>query len=195
MGLLFNEGIQSWYYQNSCVSVEGALLEWVDEGGAKHTRYFGHWSNDSKQDAATTTHNMRDELCINGDPLDLVQRLTVEGTVWKGTDGAAVTYRCGKSIYRQSILSSELSVAIDAQVEAPGHGKWWLDGKTGSDKRFCQQCMCSIITPEATASVKRMQSATWIHRGGLLVAVSLAAECIRLLSDPTHIKSKGMWAK
>jgi hypothetical protein len=117
MGLLFNEEIQSWYYQNSCVSVEGALLEWVDEGGAKHTRYFGHWSNDSKQDAATTTHNMRDELCINGDPLDL------------------------------------------------------------------------------TASVKHMQSATWIHRGGLLVAVSLAAECIRLLSDPTHIKSKGMWAK
>ena len=87
---------------------------------------------------------MRDELCVDGDPLDLVEGLIVGGTVWKGTDGAAVTYRCGKLIYGQSILSSELSVAIDAQVEAPGHGKWWLDGKTGSDKRFCQQCMCSI---------------------------------------------------
>ena len=87
---------------------------------------------------------MRDELCVDGDPLDLVEGLTVGGTVWKGTDGAAVTYRCGKLIYGQSILSSELSVAIDAQVEALGHGKWWLDGKTGSDKRFCQQCMCSI---------------------------------------------------
>ena len=155
MGLSFNEEIQSGYYQNTSVSAEGASLEWVDEGGAKHTRYFGHWSDD----AATTTRNMRDELCIDSNTLDLVEELTVGGTMWKGTDWAPVMYRCGKSIYEQSILSSELSVAIDAQVEAPGHGKWWLDGKTGSDKRFCQQCMCSIITPEATDSVKRMQSA------------------------------------
>jgi hypothetical protein len=198
MGLSFNKEIQSRYYQNSSISVEGALLEWVDEGGAKHTRYFGHWSNDPKQDAARTTRNMRGELCVDSNPLDLVEGLTVGGTVWKGTDGAAVTYRCGKSIYGQSILLSELSVAIDAQVEAPGHGKWWLDGKTGSDKRFCQQCMCSIVTPEATDSVKRMQSAKWIDCGGLLVAVSPAAECVRLLSNPTHlngIKSEGMRAK
>jgi hypothetical protein len=89
-------------------------------------------------------------------------------------------------------------VTIDAQVEAPGHGKWWLDGKTGSDKRFCQQCMCSIITPEANDSVKLMQPAKWIDCGRLLVAVSPAAECVRLLSDPTclnSIKSKGMRAK
>jgi hypothetical protein len=52
------------------------------------------------------------------------------------------------------ILLSELSVTIDAQVEALGHGKWWLDGKTGRDKRFCQQCMCSIITLEATGISK-----------------------------------------
>ena len=37
MGLSFNEEIQSGYYQNTSVSVEGASLEWVDEGGAKHT--------------------------------------------------------------------------------------------------------------------------------------------------------------
>ena len=92
MGLSFNKEIQSGYYQNSSVSVEGALLEWVDEGGAKHTRYFGHWSDDSKQDAAAMTRNMRNELCINSNPLDLVQGLSVGGTVLKGTDGAAVLY-------------------------------------------------------------------------------------------------------
>jgi hypothetical protein len=109
-----------------------------------------------------------------------------------------VIYQCGKSIHGQSILLSELLVAIDAQVEAPRHGKWWLDGETGSDKRFCQKCMCSIITPEATDSVKRMQSAKWIDCGRLLVAVSPAAECIRILSNPTRlngIKSNGMRAK
>ena len=76
MGLSFNEEIQSGYYQNTRVSVEGASLEWVDQGGAKHARYFGHWSDDSKKDAATTTRNMRDELCVDGDHLDLVAPFT-----------------------------------------------------------------------------------------------------------------------
>ena len=66
----------------------------------------------------------------------------------KGTDGDAKLYRCGKSMFGQTLLLSELHVSIDAHVKAPGHGKWWLDGKMGPDKRFIQQCMCSIITPE-----------------------------------------------
>jgi hypothetical protein len=105
-------------------------------------------SDDSKQDAAATTRNMRDELCVDVDANNLVEGLSQNWTVWKGTDGAAALYRCGKSIYGQGRLSAELSVTIDAQVEAPGHGKWWLDGKTGSDKRFCQQCKCAINTPK-----------------------------------------------
>ncbi len=59
MPLSFNEEIQSGYYQNTSVSVKGALIEWVDAAGETPTRYFGHWSDDSKQDAAATTHNMR----------------------------------------------------------------------------------------------------------------------------------------
>jgi hypothetical protein len=40
LGLSFNEEIQSRYYQNTLVSVEVALLEWVDVDGGRHTRYF-----------------------------------------------------------------------------------------------------------------------------------------------------------
>jgi hypothetical protein len=141
---------------------------------------------------------VQNKLCVDSNPLDLVEGLSVGRTVLKGTDGAAVLYRCGKSIYGQLILSSDLSVAIDAQFEAPGHGKWWLDGKTGSNKRYCQQCMCSIITLEAADSGKHMQSAKWIDCGGLLVAGSPATECVCLLSNPTWItgiKSKKMQAK
>jgi len=65
--------------------------------------------------------------------------------------------------------------------EAPGHGKWWLDGKTGSDKSYCQQCMCSIITPEAEDSGKQMLNAKWIDHGRGLVAVSPPTECVRIL--------------
>jgi hypothetical protein len=58
----------------------------------------------------------------NRNPLDLVKRLDVGGAVWKGTDGAVVSYHCGKLIFGQTILLSELSVTVDAQVEVPGHG-------------------------------------------------------------------------
>jgi hypothetical protein len=57
LALSFNKEIQSGYYQNTSVSVEGASLEWIDEGEEQHTRYFGHWSDNSKQDAASTTCN------------------------------------------------------------------------------------------------------------------------------------------
>ncbi len=133
----------------------GASLEWVDVEGDQHTGYFGHWPDDSNQDAAATTQNMQSELCVDGNMTQHVEGLNVGGTVWKGTDGAAVSYRCGKLIYGQAKLSSLLHAMIDAQVETPGHGKWWLDGKTGLDKRFCQQCMCSIVSPKRTTAVSR----------------------------------------
>jgi hypothetical protein len=59
MLLSFNKEIQSNYYQNTSVSIEGALLEWVDEAGETLTRYFGHWSDDSKQDAADVEHALQ----------------------------------------------------------------------------------------------------------------------------------------
>ncbi len=87
MGLLFNKEIQSQYYQNTSMSMEGALLEWINKGGGQHTRYFGHWLDDCKQDAAATTRNMHAELCIKGDPSNLVEGLSCGGTVWKGKMG------------------------------------------------------------------------------------------------------------
>ncbi len=97
------------------------------------------------------------------------------------------------------MLSAELEITIDAQVEAPGHGKWWLDGKTGSDKRYCQQCMCAINTPgEETNNNKPMLSAKWIDSDGDVVAVSPAEECVRILNNQFRvngIKSEGMHAK
>ncbi len=59
MPLSFNKEIQSGYYQNMSVSVEGALIEWVDAAGETRTRYFGHWSDNSKQDTAATM-----QICV-----------------------------------------------------------------------------------------------------------------------------------
>ncbi len=128
----------------------------------------------------------------------LVDRLMVGGTVWKGTDGAARLYRCGKSIYGQGKLLGELHITIHVQVEAPGHIKWWLDGKTGSDKHYCQHCMCCILASESAHGRRQMLSAKWIERDGITVALGPADECICLLSNPAcldGIKSKGMRSK
>ena len=198
MPLSFNKEIQSGYYQNTSVSVEGASLEWVDAAGETLTHYFGNWSDDSKQDAAATTRNMRCELCVDGDATQLFEGLDIGGTAYKGTDGAAPSYRCGKSIFGQALLLAELNITIDAHVEAPGHGKWWLDRKTGADKRFCQRCMCCIVYPEVEDSGKNMLSAKWVERDRETIAVSPADECVCLRSNPSRvigIKSKGMRAK
>jgi hypothetical protein len=110
-----------------------------------------------------TTHNMRHELCVDGCTTQLVDGLMVGSTVWKGTDGAATLYHCGKSIYGHGKLSAELHIMIKAQVKVPGNGKWWLDRKTGSDKCYCQQCMCCILTPERANDGRQMLSAKWIE--------------------------------
>jgi hypothetical protein len=198
MPLSFNKEIQSGYYQNMSVSVEGALIEWVDTAGETCTCYFGHWSDNAKQDAAGTTHNMHCKLCVDGFARQLVEGLMVGSTVWKGTDGTATLYRCGKSIYSQGKLSAELHITINVQVKVLGHGKWWLEGKMGSNKGYCQQCMCCILMPEIAQGGRQMLSAKWIERDGITIAVSLADECVRLLSDTTRlngIKSKDMQAK
>jgi hypothetical protein len=140
---------------------------------------------------------MRCEMCVDGDATQFVEGLALGGTVWKGTDGCAASYRCGKSIFGQRFLSAELGVTIDAQVEAPGLGKWWLDGKTGSNKRHCQRAMCMIYSPEAANSGREIQAVKWVERGGKLITVSPAEECVCLLSNPTRIngiKSEGMRA-
>jgi hypothetical protein len=174
------------------------LSEWVDAAGAARTRYFGHWPDNSKQDAAATMHNMHYKLCVDGCTMRLVDGLMVYGTVWKGTDGATTLYCCGKSIYDQGKLLAELHIPINAQVKAPGHGKWWLDGKMGSDKRYCQQCMCCILTPETAHGGRHMLSAKRIECNGITIAVTPAEECVCLLSNPAclnGIKSKGMRSK
>ena len=153
MPLSFNEEIQISYYQNTSVSVEGTLLEWVDKAGETLTRFFGHWSDDSKQDAAATTWNMRCKLCVDGDPTQLVEGLDIGGTALKGTDGAGPSYRCGKSIYGQSLLSAELNITIDFHVEAPGTASGGSTERRGPTSASASgACAASIVPRWRTAA-------------------------------------------
>ena len=95
-------------------------------------------------------------------------------------------------------MSAELGITIGTQTEAPGYGKWWLNGNTGADKRYCQQCMSCIVTPEAADSDKNMLLAKWVERDGETVSASLADERVCLLGNHARvneIKSEGMQVK
>ena len=81
---------------------------------------------------------------------------------------------------------------------ALGHGKWWLDGKTGANKCFCQWCMCCMVCLEVADTGKNMLSPEWAERDRETITVSPADGCIHLLSNPSRvngIKSKGMRVK
>ena len=45
----------------------------------KHTRYFDHWSDDTKQDASATRHYMQSEVCIDGNVTQLIDGLELGG--------------------------------------------------------------------------------------------------------------------
>ncbi len=125
----------------------------------------------------------------------LVKELEVDITVYKGKDSATMLYHCGKSIYGHGKLSAELDIMIDAQLEVLGYSKWWLDGKTGSNKLYWQQCMCCIVKPKGADSSKNILSAKLIEHDGEAVTVSPADKYVCLLSNPawvSGIKSKGM---
>ena len=65
---------------------------------------------------------MHCKLCVDGDATQLVKGLDIGGTVLKGTDGAALSYHCGKSIFGQALLLAELKNTIDVHVKVPGRG-------------------------------------------------------------------------
>eukprot|EP00966_Prymnesium_polylepis_P135657 3135899-Prymnesium_polylepis.1 len=84
-----------------------------------------------------------------------------------------------------SVLAAEFKRPIDRQVEAPGHGKYWTDGKTGGDKNYCKRKMWLDVTPEAEEGPKRMCNAAKIENArGELEDASPAAECVRHLQAP-----------
>ena len=108
-------------------------------------------SNDSYQDAATTTAHMS----------DLIQQLLMSNKIKKGkstimedTDSCAKQYRCATAFYLLSRLAVQFDVVIDRAVGAPGHGKGVVDGLNALDKMFLCSAMFCILFPEETMNSK-----------------------------------------
>ena len=85
-------------------------------------RYF--LSDDSKQDAATTT--VHSKFLI-----ELFKKKVLTSTlstIWENTDGCAEQYICASALYLMSVLSQCHSIIIDRGISAPLHGKEVVGG-------------------------------------------------------------------
>jgi len=171
----FNMEIQSQHFGTTCsLSMEGVSVEYMKENNIE-IQFHSHFADKSDPNAASTHAHMKvliEELYKNK---TLVENT---GTIWEFTDGCAKQYRCAKAVHLLSFLSSLLKVTIDRQIDAPGHGKGFVDGENGIDKSYLAMMMCMLQCPEVETQERRMQAATMIENA----STSFAEECARLCS-------------
>ena len=98
-----------------------------------HAIFHSFLSDDSKQDAATTTAHSKRLISLIKNKQLLTTSLS---TIWENTDGCAEQYRCASALYLMSVMSKTYSIIIDRGISAPGHGKEVVDGLTAVDKIY-----------------------------------------------------------
>ena len=197
----FSLEIQSDHFGNGrSLSMEGSAVEtfckaavdawrngvWqMDEAQLKMV-FHSHFSDDSRQDAATTHAHMTVLL----KQLKEIGELCAGMTLWDYTDGCMKQYRCGTALYLLSVLATTFGITTSRAIGAPGHGKDVVDALNATDKIFLRKKMCMIGTPEAKDGASRMAAHSMLGDAKM----SLAEESQRLCSDParfTGVKGHG----
>jgi hypothetical protein len=182
----FNLEIQSEHFGNGrSLSIEGSTVETheiLGDNVEKRTRlqFHSHFSNNSRQDAATTTAHMT----VLIDALISENAIYKKTTMWDDTDGCGKQYRCAKAYWLLSYLASKYDMTIDRAIGAPSHGKDVVDGINATDKRYLAGCMCLVGTPEANDGDKRMAAQSMVETA----SKSLADECVRLCSLDSRLQ-------
>ena len=135
----------------------------------RHAVFHSFLSDDSKQDAATTTTHIKRLISLLKNKQVLTTSLS---TIWENTDGCAEQYRCASALYLMSVMSQTYSIIIDHGISAPVHGKEVVDGLNDVDKRYIYRLISKV---QLTGSI-RFDSQIKIHTGTENKHVSLAKE-------------------
>ena len=98
-------------------------------------------SDDSKQDASTTTTHSKLLITLLKEKELLKSSLI---TIWENTDGCAEQYRYASALYLMPVISQCYSVTIDSGISAPGNGKEVVDRINDIDKRYIYQLMANV---------------------------------------------------
>ena len=115
--------------------------------------FYYFLSDDSKKGAATTAAHSKHIMVL------LQNRkvfMTSKSTIWYKTYGCPEQYRCATVLYLLSVLSHAYNIVIDHRVEAPGHGKYIVDGLSDTKKSFLTMLMKTVQLPGASTNESQM---------------------------------------
>ena len=101
-----------------------------------HAVFHTFLSEDSKQDAATTTAHSKQLISFLNNKTILTTPLS---TIWENTDYCAEQNRCASALYLLSVMSQTYSIIISRGISAPGNGKEVVDGLNAVDERYIYQ--------------------------------------------------------
>ena len=110
----------------------------------RHAVFHSFLSDNSKQDAVTTTAHIKRLISLLKNKQVLITSLNKR---WENTYGCAQQYRCASALYLMSVMSHTFSTMIDRGISAPGHGKEVVDGLNDVDKRYIYQLMSKVQLP------------------------------------------------
>ena len=109
-----------------------------------HAVFHSFFSDDIKQDAATTTAHSNHLIKMLKEQKVLMSTLS---TIWEKTDGCEEQYICASALYLLSVLSQCYSIIIDRGISAPGYVKEAVGGLNVIGKRYIYQLMSNVQLP------------------------------------------------
>ena len=105
-------------------------------------QFHSHLSDESDQDASTTTAHLRIILQFVLTKQMIAPFLT---TMWYHTDGYANHYCCASAIYLLLCIASHFSIIIDRSIGAPRHGKYVVDVLNDREKCMRKLDMSNLL--------------------------------------------------
>ena len=133
------------------------------------------FSDDSKQDAATTISHIKHTIESLKQGSIMSNKLS---KIWQNKDGCAKHYICATELYLISMLSQDFYVIIERGISAPGYGRQLADVLNATVKRFLLQLISTVQLPGAKSYDTQMV----IHIGTRKFDVRLARKSQKHLS-------------
>ena len=169
-----------YFNKDESLGMEGISVMFKPKGQDKYeTRYYSILSTEKAQDGNIVYQNTRimfqdlkqhlydgseivqvNEHMANGEVVEL-QPCIIE--ILDDSDGCAVQYRCATAFFMIQKLCIELDIVYDRGIDAPGHGKKWIDAAGGVDKTCLDNKLCRDMEYQPEALDDRKDSVLIYH--------------------------------
>ena len=169
--------------------MEGVTVYFKPKGKSEYeTRFYSILSTEKAQDGQVVYVNTKMILEDLAKELEDGSEFEVEPAkleIVEDTDGCAVQYRSGTSLYMLSRLAFENDLIFCRAIDAEGHGKKLIDGLSGKDKRYMDKELRGNVEyqPEAMEENKRQVLLIDVKDG---VRQDFAEIACEMLSHPSR---------